>query len=84
MAWDEGTARDHMQLCTKPARKWAHSRCVWDPLVCLWDTLKLCPRVCSPRGLGAAGLRCGPCSWSPKLLLAPQKCSWEAILARGL
>lgn len=25
VVWDEGTARDHMQLCTKPAWNSAHS-----------------------------------------------------------
>lgn len=73
--WDEGTARDHMQLCTEPAWKSAHSRGVGSFGLALGH-----PKA-QPQGLlptGAVGLQCGPCSWSPKLLLGPQK-----MLLRG-
>lgn len=72
MAWDEGTARDHMQLCTKPARKWEHSRCFVGSFGSPLGHPKAQPQGLLPTGVGGSWvLQCGPCSWSPKLLLAP-------------
>lgn len=56
---------------SQPGNRHVPGVCVWDPLVWLWDTPKLSPRVCSPRGVGAAGLWCGLYSWSPQTAPGP-------------
>lgn len=74
---DEGTARDHMQLCTKPAWKSARSQCVGSFGLALGHP-KAQPQGLLPTGVG--------CSWAAEqtLLLEPQNCSWGAVLDCGL
>lgn len=82
VAWDEGTARDHMQLCTKPAWKSAHSRSVGSFGLALGH-----PKA-QPQGLLPTGavwtllLVSQTAPGSPKMLL--RGCSGSWALKQGL